>query len=407
MCLFVTLPLIYFLLFLGTLAVGYNNQLIIPKEILDTKYGNMAVIPDLDTLHSLPWAGNGKYKVAEFYCETAWLPSLQFQDACPRYIAKRQCQRLDDLGYELFSGFEMEFVLMNLQAKTPLFEGRKFCLNKAFRKAEPFLLELDTKLLESGVEIGEFYVECAPGMIECVMRPQWGITSPDSAFGFIQGLLEMAEQQDLLATFIGKSNMEESGTGAHMTFSLWNKDVNANAFYDPTKPDCLSDVARYFIGGLVKHAGALTAICSPTVNCYRRLFQPWVPGKCFWDIDHRYSTFRVKNVDMKNTVIENRIPSGKCNPYLVYAATLAAGIDGVVNKIKCPPPNDPSAPDLPSSLEAALDALKQDDVMVSALSQQFVDWFVQLKTETEIRPLQEMAPKDDNEKLQMEIEMYE
>ena len=366
----------------------------------------MAIVPDLDSLHSLPWAGDGKYRIAEFYCETAWLPSLQFQDACPRYIAKRQWQRLHDLAYETFSGFEMEFKMMNRQTKMPIFEGRDYCKNNTFRKVEPFLLELDTKLLESGVEIGEFHLEYAPGMIECVMKPQTGITSPDSVFGFTQGLLEMAEQHGMLPTFIGKSDMKETGIGTHMTLSLWNRDVNVNVFYDPTKSDCLSDIARYFIGGLVKHAGALSAVCAPTVNCYRRFFQPWAPGKCFWDIDNRHSAFRVKNVDMKNTVIENRIPSGKCNPYLVYAATLAAGIDGVVNKIKCPPPNDPSAPDLPLSLAAALDALMHDDVMVSALSQQFVDWFVQLKTETEIRPLQEMAPKEDDKRLQLETEMY-
>ena len=392
---------------LGSLAFGYKNEAVFPKELLETKCGNMAIVPDLDSLHSLPWAGDGKYKIAEFYCETAWLPSLQFQDACPRYIAKRQWQRLHDLGYEIFSGFEMEFKMMNRQTKMPIFEGRDYCKNNTFRNVEPFLLELDTKLLESGVEIGEFYLEYAPGIIECVMKPQTGITSPDSAFGFTQGLLEMAEQHGILPTFIGKSDMKETGIGKHMTLSLWNSDANVNVFYDPTKSDCLSDILRYFIGGLVKHAGALSAVCAPTVNCYRRFFQPWAPGKCFWDIDNRSSAFRVKIVNMKNTVIENRIPSGKCNPYLVYAATLAAGIDGVVNKIKCPPANDPSAPDLPLSLAAALDALKHDDVMVSALGQQFIDWFVQMKTETEIRPLQEMAPKEDDKRFQMEIEMYE
>ena len=366
----------------------------------------MAIVPDLDSLHSLPWAGYGKYKIAEFYCETAWLPSLQFQDACPRYIAKRQWQRLHDLGYEIFSGFEMEFKMMNPQTKMPIFEGRDYCKNNTFRNVEPFLLELDTKLLESGVEIGEFHLEYAPGMIECVMKPQTGITSPDSVFGFTQGLLEMAEQHGMLPTFIGKSDMKETGIGTHMTLSLWNSDANVNVFHDPTKSDCLSDILRYFIGGLVKHAGALSAVCAPTVNCYRRFFQHLAPGKCFWDIGNRHSAFRVKIVNMKNTVIENRLPSGKCNPYLVYAATLAAGIDGVVNKIKCPPPNDPSASDLPLSLAAALDALKHDDVMVSALGQQFIDWFVQMKTETEIHPLQEMAPKEDHKRFQLEKEMY-
>ncbi|XP_041355721.1 lengsin-like [Gigantopelta aegis] len=387
----------------GSMTIGPKNDVVSAYNS-----GNMVIVPDLDTLHPLPWAGNGKFKVAEFYCETASMPSRKYQEACPRYIAKRQWQRLQDMGYDSFSGFEMEFTLKNRQTKSPLFDGLDYCMNKTFRRVEPFLLELDTRLSESGVEIGELHVEYAPGMIECVMKPQWGIKCPDSTFGFVQGLLEMAEQHDLLATFVSKSNMTEGSIGSHFNLSLWNKEAKVNVFHDATQADCLSETARYWIGGLMKHAGALTALCSPTVNCYRRLFQTRTPGKCFWGIDNRYATFRVKNDNMKNTYIENRIPSGKCNRYLVYAATLAAGIDGIVNKIKCPPANDASTPDLPSSLAAALDALKQDDVMVSALSQQFVDWFIQLKMETEIKLLQEgAAPKDDEKRLLMETELYE
>ncbi|XP_041355710.1 lengsin-like [Gigantopelta aegis] len=391
-------------IYAGSLMFGHKSELVIPKEVSDAGFGNMVFVPDLDTLHPIPWAGNGKFKVAEFYCETAWMPSRKYQDACPRYIAKRQSQRLQDMGYDSFSGFEIEFILKNQQTKASLFYGPHYCMNKTFGRLEPFLLELDTQLSESGVEIGELHVEYPPGMVECVMKPQWGIKCPDSTFGFVQGVFEMAEQHDLLATFVSKSKMTQCGIGSHFNIALWNKETRVNVFHDATQADCLSETTRYWIGGLMKHAGALTAICSPTVNCYRRLFQPWAPGKCFWDIDNRNATFRVKNDNMKNTYIENRIPSGKCNPYLVYAATLAAGIDGIVNKIKCPPPNDPSAPDLPSSLAAALDALKQDDAMMSALSQQFVDWFIQLKTEKEIKPLQE-APNDEK-RFQMEIEMY-
>ncbi|XP_041355678.1 lengsin-like isoform X2 [Gigantopelta aegis] len=384
--------------------LGQRSEMMFPKEV--TKTGNMAILPDLDTLHPLPWAGNGKFTVAEFYCETAWLPSLKYQEACPRYIAKRQWQRLQVMGYDSFSGFEMEFMLKNRQTKAPLFDGLDFCMNRTFRRVEPFLFELDSQLFESGVEIGELLIEHCPGMIECVMKPQWGIKCPDSTFGFVQGVFEMAEQHDLLVTFVSKSKMTEASIGSHFNLSLWNNEAKVNVFHDATQADCLSDTARYWIGGLMKHAGALTALCSPTVNCYRRLFQTRTPGKCFWGIDNRYAKFRVKNYNMKNTYIENRIPSGKCNPYLGYAATLAAGIDGIVNKIKCPPPNDPTAPDLPSSLAAALDALKQDDVMVSALSKQFVDWFIQLKMDTEIKPLQEAAPNDDEKRLQLEVELY-
>ena len=110
---------------------------------------------------------------------------------------------------------------------------------------------------------------------------------------------------------------------AHFNHSLWTTD-GQNAFSDPRGDQRLSDTARQWISGLVKHAGALTALCSPTVNCFRRL-RSLKTRKASWGIDDRSVIFRVKNLSHDATYVENRIASAPCNPYLALAATVAAG----------------------------------------------------------------------------------
>ena len=116
----------------------------------------------------------------------------------------------------------------------------------------------------------------------------------------------------------------QSSSGLHYNHSLWTLD-GKTALFDPSASDQLSDIARYWIGGLIKHSAALTALCSPTVNCYRRLHGPRLPDKANWGLEDRNASFRVKNYSEQGTYFENRIPGGSCNPYLVLAATVAAG----------------------------------------------------------------------------------
>ena len=184
------------------------------------------------------------------------------------------------------------------------------------------------------------------------------------------------------------------GNGFHFNHSLWDENKK-NVFYDPSKPDNLSDVARYWVGGIMKHLGALCALQCPTINCHRRLHQPWAPDKQDWGINNRLASVRVKNIDQSQTYVENRLPTGVANPYVVLASTCAAGIDGILNKIEPPPENDATAPPLPSSLPASLKCFKEDKILCEALGDEFVGWFLGSK-EQEIQ-LTGTDPTDPNE----------
>ena len=266
-------------------------------------------------------------------------------------------------------------------------------------------------------------VECVPGsrepprplpdnpnahsLFELVGRPTDGIRSADDAFTLKEGVKEFFQQRDMQATFMTKPFRKSSSSGLHFNHSLWSIDGDENAFYDGGLDDNLSAVAGYWLAGLTTHAPALAALCSPTVNCYRRLHQPWAPHTANWGIDDRNVACRVKNDGNSGTYVENRIPTSASNPYLVLAATVAAGVDGIVNKLECPPQRDVNATTLPGTLEEALHSLKTDKAMVELLGSEFVDWFVKIKMETEVKILGDVKFNiEEEEDMQLEKELY-
>ena len=128
------------------------------------------------------------------------------------------------------------------------------------------------------------------------------------------------------------------------------------------------------------HGAALTALFSPTVNCYRRLHKIFAPGVNFWGFDDRAASVRVKNGgSCGSTFVESRGPSSAANPYVVLAAVVAAGLDGVDRGLMPSAASDKSLGDLPRSLPEALQALEEDSVLCAALGHQFVAWFVAVK----------------------------
>lgn len=299
---------------------------------------------------------------------------------CYRYVARKQIQKLADMGLRIYSSSEMEFMVTEKDTMKPLFSGNDYIKVFSFSKHEKMFFEFDRMLQDSGINIETFQCEYSPGQLEFTLKPSIGIAGPDATFQFKQAMKELCYQKGYHATFMTRPfGTSGCSNGTHFNFSLWNED-NKNAFYDSSKPDNLSDLALHFIGGYLKHVNAVTALCSPTLNCYRRLHTPWSPDLVDWGIDHRFTTHHVKNYSEKETYMENRIASGSSNPYLVMAATIAAGIDGIVNKIQPPVKGKRAdAEALPYTLEESLSALKEDTYMVEALGEEFVDWFAMCK----------------------------
>lgn len=365
---------------------------------------NVKSLPVPDTFHVLPWAGAGKYKVGEVLCETFWSPGKP-QEACPRYVARRQLQRLEELGCTLCSGWEEEFMLLHRDTHEPLFKGCDMASHLLFIEHEEFYLDLQKMLEQTGVEIEGICNEYAPGQLEFATKPVKGIRGVDMAFNFKETVKEFSALKGFQAVFMAKPYLERTGNGLHYNFSLVNQD-GVNVFSEPDSEDKLSNFARHFLGGLMSHARAVAALCCPTVNCYRRLHKPWAPGQITWSIDKRAALYRVK-FSRSGPYIENRMPSAAANPYLVVAATLAAGLDGVSKKIEPPSEMKQSATQLPGSLQEALLALEEDTTLAEALGTEFVDWFVTIKRSIECEELKDCAPTETKpEALEKEREMY-
>lgn len=391
--------------------------------MLQNKLGNAILRPMPGTLYSLPWAADGKHRVGEVLCETFWIKPFRNgepQNACPRYVARRQLDRLEALGYQLFSGFEAEFVMCN-SAGQPVYKGQSCFLNKRLAEYESFIYSMDEKVASAGINVATFQTEHGDGQFELVMAPKYGIKSADQMFKFKEAIKEMSQQHDgWQATFMSKPFIDSLGNGHHYSHSLWSSSASnveedgsvslENAFYDPNAENCLSTVARQWLAGLIRHASALTALCSPTVNCYRRLHTPWSPDFSDWGLDDRTAAFRVKTGHQEATYIENRIPGGSSNPYLVLAATVAAGIDGIVNKLECPAPKSDSSmfsfAKLPESLPEALEALENDDVMRESLGEEAIRWFVETKRQSEISKISQIITDTGRADIEVEREFY-
>lgn len=158
------------------------------------------------------------------------------------------------------------------------------------------------------------------------------------------------------------------------------------------------------MAGLLHHAGALTALCSPTVNCYRRLHAPWAPAFLDWGLDNRLAALRFRAGP--SALLESRFPSSAANPYLAVAATVAAGLDGVDRAMPVVGPNSRELGPVPRSLGQAVEALKQDEVMCSALGEQFIEWFGTVKLEEMGKVGQVDAAVDRKAELARERKMY-
>jgi len=358
--------------------------------------GNLVFDPVLDSFRSAPWAGHDKYKVAEVISEMRWTD--QSPDiTCPRFIARKQLNRLTEMGYSLLSGIEMEVKIFNAKDNTPIFPGEDFYSTLLISEHMELFARTEKRLKEGGVNLEDVHVEPSPGQFEINYQPVWGILGGDWPFLIREALKETALEFDYIANFMGMPTPNEGGTGAHFNHSVWDKNGKKNIFYDPTKKDNVSDFARHWTAGLLKNMNAITAFFCPTVNCYRRMHAVWGPSVEAWGIDDRYSSFRIKNFGPTSTYVENRTPSGLANPYLVMAAVIAAGLDGVESKAELPPQRkDAPTREVINNLEEALQALEASSVMKKALGEDFIEWFCMIKRSGEIKKLVNSNMKDNN-----------
>ena len=362
--------------------LGADAQFGIPTGtgyLEEVGYCDGRIRPDVSTYRVLPWADS----TARLLCEP-YYPDGRPAMAAPRAVARALLEQLEAMGYRLLSGYEYEFYLVDRATRESVFPGVQMfsTLRNAFDDA--FLFQVLRGMNAIGLDVITANAEYGGGQFEINFAPGIGIDAADHAFTFKTGVKEIAQRQGYMASFMTKPYAGQSGNGCHYHQSLLDVKRGRSAFVG--KRGALTDVARWWLGGQMAHATALTALAAPTVNCGKRYkVYTMAPTNITWGVENRSTAFRIKDLDNRNAHIENRIPCGAANPYLVMAGVLAAGIDGLANKIE--PPGEtrsiawdaPGLAGLPRRLEDALDAFEGDGALRAALGEEFVKLFVALK----------------------------
>ncbi len=258
-------------------------------------------------------------------------------------------------------------------------------------------------LEEAGVAVEVHHHEVATaGQCEIDMRFGPLTRMADNIMLYKYMVKNVARQNGLTATFMPKPLFEDNGSGMHVHQSLWKDDKNV--FFDEAGYAQLSDTARYYIGGLLKHAPALLALCAPTTNSYRRLVPGFeAPVNLAFSQRNRSAICRIPvySKSPKAKRIEFRAPDPSCNPYLCFAALLMAGLDGIQNRIdpgepmekdlySLPPEEAKKIKQVPGSLADVLEALEQDHEFLlkgDVFSVDMLETYIAYKREVEVNPV--------------------
>lgn len=355
---------------------------------------DMYLYPDLSTWMIFPW-GNEQGKVARLICDIYTAEGKPFAGD-PRGNLKRVLKKMKDFGFTTFNlGPEPEFFLfkldddgkptLNLNDDGGYFDFAPTDMGENCRR--DIVLELENL----GFEVEASHHEVAPGQHEIDFKYEDAVDACDNIQTFKLVVKTIARKHGLHATFMPKPLYGISGSGMHCNMSLFSG--KENAFFDEDGPSKLSQTAYYFLGGLLEHARAYTAVCNPTVNSYKRLVPGYeAPVYVAWSGQNRSPLVRIPESRGLSTRLELRSVDPAANPYLALAVLLAAGLDGIEKQTLPPTAVDrniyvmtederrqANITDLPSTLHNAMKALREDEVIKDALGSHIYANFMEAK----------------------------
>ena len=372
----------------ATYAVDFANDVAMGTGLGDEiQWRDMTIKPDPDTFAVLPYMeGTARF------IGNAYGPDGKPLGVDPRNVLQRIIKRYEDLNLKPMVASELEFFLFHRggDADGQPYNASPSCVYQVNPVIDPkgLLREFQNLFIELGLDIIYLNHEFFPGQFEINWKYDSALKMADQTFTFKYVSKEVAAMHDLLLTFMGRPKGDNGGSGYHIHASLFDPDSGRNLFDDPAGDHGVSDLLRYFLGGQMAHAKGMSAILAPTINSYRRfVLGAFCPFYLAWGWDNRTVYCRVPDERGSATRVENRGPCASANPYLVLAAVLAAGLDGIENKIE---PGEPAPDDVygaePGSLETvtfwlqdALVDFKADKALCEALGPELVQAFVAVK----------------------------
>lgn len=355
---------------------------------------DMYLYPDYNSFVIFPWRPQSG-KVARMICDI-YTPDGKPFDGDPRFALKRALARAKKMGYTFNVGPELEFFLFQndeLGKPTTIAhdEGGYFDLEPV-GQGEDIRREISFALEAMGFEIEASHHEVAPAQHEIDFRFGDALSIADDIMTFKLTVRTIAKRYGMHASFMPKPVFGINGSGMHTNMSLM-KD-GKNAFYDESNDLGLSETAKQFIAGILKHIKSITAVTNPLVNSYKRLV-PGYEAPCYlsWSAANRSALIRIPASRGLGTRVELRSPDPAANPYLALALCLTAGLDGIANKLTPPEPilssiyemsaqerDDAEIDSLPGSLEEALVEFQKSPMPAVVLGAHIFERYVEAKT---------------------------
>ncbi len=354
---------------------------------------DMFGIPDPDSLIQLPWN-----KEVGWLASDLWINEKPV-DASPRIMLKKQIKKLSKQGLTMKSGVECEYFLISPDGDSiadPRDTQSKPCYDQsALMRRYDLIKEICDCMIEMGWGPYQNDHEDANGQFEMNWDYSDCLKTADRHTFFKYMVKTIAEKHGLRATFMPKPFENLTGNGCHAHISVW--DGKKNKFLDKSNNLGLSKMAYNFLGGVIKHASSLSAFFNPTINSYRRINAPptksgasWSPSSISYTGNNRTHMIRIPDPGR----FELRLMDGSANPYLLQASVLAAGINGIKNKIDPGKPLNcnmyedfakyPNLPKLPDELDQSLKQLKQNKEMNDAFGADVINSYIKLRS-TEIK----------------------
>lgn len=308
----------------------------------DTGYGDFACVPDMNTLRLIPWLDKTALVICDLMTEEG-----EIVEVAPRQILKRQIERAKEKGFSIKCGSELEFYLFKDSYDEVFEKGFKDLVPHSKYIEDYHILQTTRdeyliRQMRNGMQGARVPVEFSKGEFgrgqhEINLRYADALEMADRHTIYKNGIKEIAALNDRAVTFMAKFSMEEAGSSFHLHSSLWNEDGSKVFTWDGSAPDHMTEDFRHFLGGLIAAGRELSWMFAPYVNSFKR-YQPesWAPTALAWAHDNRTCGYRV--VGHGNSFrVESRIPGADANPYLAFAATIAAGLNGIENRIELPP----------------------------------------------------------------------
>ena len=356
---------------------------------------DVLALPDANTFEVLPWV-DPKGAEARVFCDVAKLDGTPF-DGDPRQVLRRNLNAARELGYQFYVAPDIEYFYFDPPTvdsrPVPLDEGGFFDLTSTDITSS--LRKETIRTLETmSIPVEYSFHEDAPSQHEIDLRHTDALTMADSVMTFRLVVKEIAALHNVHATFMPKPLENVQGSGMHLHLSLFKDEQNA--FHDADDPYNLSETAKQFMAGLLRHAAEITAITNQTVNSYKRLVPGFeAPVHISWARNNRSGLIRVpiqKRNSEQSTRIEYRSPDPACNPYLAFSVILAAGLRGIKEGYELPQEADANLFEigddmleklgigqLPQSMSDALRVMEKSELVAEALGEHIFEWFLRNK----------------------------